>query len=290
MVPRSKAVPPALATTIDDRARNVFLSHYVSGFFKSFNILSFLHKQYPLDRHLAASFDAVSLAFFSLQFDCSQASLVAVQKYSHALPLVNKALKSPDSASSNSTLVAVLLLDLFEKIINNNPRSTQSWMSHVNGALVLIKLRDKKQFQNSLGLGLSVRLSTNFLISCVAANSPVPSALISLRSDLEPFLNKDDPKWQVSGLVVRYANLRGAIQSECLSSSDIITCATEIDHEFMVLGENMPSTWHYKTEYLGEPSKLSLEPHFDTYPDHFVTQTWNVLRIMRFVQFGVIFP
>ncbi len=105
------------------------------------------------------------------------------------------ALKTPESATSDSTLLAVLLLDLYEKITNSNPRSSDLWMSHVKGALALVRLRDVTQFRDYIGLRLSVRLSINAVISCVAANPPVPAALTKLRSDLEPFLNKNDPKW-----------------------------------------------------------------------------------------------
>ncbi len=206
---------------------------------------------------------------------------MAREKYLYALPLLNTALKSPESATSDSTLLTVLLLDLFEKLTNNNPRSTDSWMSHVNGALALVNLRDLQQFRNYAGLRLSVRLSINLLISCVAANAPVPFALIKLRSDLEPFLNKDDPKWQVSGLVVKYANLQAAIQHDRLSRTDIIARITELDYEFMSLAENMPPSWLYDTTYLEVASEVVFEYHFDTYPDHFTAQTWNVLRTMR---------
>lgn len=206
---------------------------------------------------------------------------MATAKYLYALPMLNKALNSPDSAKSDSTLLAVLLLDLFEKITNTNPRSTDSWMSHVNGALTLVKLRDNNRFHDYTGLRLSVRLSTNLLISCIAASAGVPPALVKLRSDLEPFLNKDDPKWRVSGLVVKYTTLTEAMQDHRLTNANIVACATELDREFMSLAETMPSTSLYHTMYLEEAAETVLEQHFHTYPDHFTTQTWNTLRIMR---------
>ena len=270
-----------MAVTIDDRARNAFFAHYVSGFSKTYDVLESLYKQSPADRPLIASVDAVSLAFFSFQFDCQQASHVSREKYLSALPLLNKALQTPGFVTSDSTLLAVLLLDLYEKITNNNPRSIGSWMGHINGALALVDLREEPPLQDYTGLRLSARLSTNLLISCVSAKCPVPPALVKLRSDLEPFLNKEDPKWRISGLVVKYANLRGAVQDGCLRSSDIITLAKELDHEFVLLAEHMPSTWLYSAAYLEETSEEVFEQRYDTYPDHFVTQSWNVLRVMR---------
>ena len=281
LIRSSRGVPPILTISMDDRARNAFFSHYVTGFTTTYDIIGLLYRQGSLEHHLAASVDAVSLAYFSFQYYCTKASQIASKKYSDALPLLNKALKVPESATSNSTLLAVLLLDLFEKMTEGNPRSTDSWMSHVSGALTLIKLRGSKQFSDYVGLRLSVRLSTNLLISCVAANAPVPPALIKLRADIEPFLDRDDPKWRVSGLVVRYADLRRDVQGSYLSTSDIVGRATELDREFMALASSMPSTWLYDTIKLDQTSEGVFEQHFDTYLDHHITQTWNVLRTMR---------
>ena len=138
-------------------------------------------------------------------------------------------------------------------------------MSHINGALALVEARENPLLQNYTGLRLSVRLSTNVLISCVSSDSPVPPALTKLRSDLEPFLNKEDPKWQVSGLVVKYANLNGAIQDGCLPSSDVIARATELDLEFVSLANHMPSTWLYNTTYIEEISERVFESRYDKY-------------------------
>ena len=281
LIRRSKGIPQTVTIAIEDMARNAFFAHYVYGFSSAYDVLGSLHDHFALNTHLAASVDAVSLAFFCFQFEHARTSLLARQKYSYALPLLNKELRSPDSATSDSTLLAVLLLDLFEKISNNNPRSTSSWMSHVNGALALVKMRGTKQFHDYPGRRLSLRLTTSLLISCVAANAPVPHELIKLRSDLEPFLDRADPKWKVSGLVVKYANLQGAIQDGCLNGSNILTRAAQLDCEFVSLAETMPLTWLYNTTYLEEASERVLEQRFDTYPHHHTTQIWNVLRIMR---------
>ena len=253
----------------------------MSGFSKTYDILEPLYQRSAPDRPLNASVDAVSLAFFSFQFDYRQAWHLSRHKYLSALPLLNKTLRAPEFAPSDATLLAVLLLDLYEKITNNNPRSIGSWMSHINGALALVNMRKEPALLDYTGIRLSARLSTNLLISCVSANSPVPPALVKLRADLEPFLNVDDPKWRISGLVVKYANLKGAIQDGCLHTSDIITRATEIDREFLLLAKYMPPRWLYSTIRIEESSDRVFEQHYDTYPDHMITQAWNVLRVMR---------
>ena len=283
----SRFVPSTLDIPIRERARNALFNHYVSGFSKTYDVLD-LYQQNSDEKQLVASVDAVSLAFFSFQFDCTPASTISREAYLSALPLLNSALRTPKSATSDSTLLAILLLDLYEKITNNNPRSIDSWMSHIKGALALVDLRDEPRLQDDTGRRLSARLSTNLLISCVAAKSPVPPALIKLRSDLEPFSNTDDPKWRLSGLVIEYTNLKAAVQDGRLSDSEIITRAMELDLQFMLFAKDMPSTWLFSTTDLEEASERVFEMHYDTYPDHLIAQGWNVSRLMRILLNNVI--
>lgn len=266
---------------LDELARAAFFSHYVWGLARTYDVLERIGNQSPVDKHLTASIDAVSLAFFSFQHYSSRALKSALEKYLSALPSVNEALRSSESLASDSTLLAVLLLDLFEKITNTNPRSSEAWMSHVKGALALCKFRAGHQFETYVGRRLSVRLFTNMLISCVAANTPVPPALLRLRQDLEQHVNKDDPKWQVSGLVIKYVNLRGAIESGSLSTLNIIRQVKDLDHEFQSLAGGMPPSWTCQRISVERPSDHILENHYDVYPDFFTAQTCNVIRVMR---------
>ncbi|EXJ71735.1 uncharacterized protein A1O5_05544 [Cladophialophora psammophila CBS 110553] len=283
---RAQGIPSTpIATSIRipliDRARAAFFSHYVVGFAKTYDVLERIGRQSPLDKHLAACVDAVSLAFFSFQYDAAVAFKPAREMYLSALPLVKNAVGTPESLAGDSTLLAVLLLDLFEKITNRNPISSESWMSHVKGALALVKLRRLEQLETYIGLRLSVRLFTNMLISCVAADSPVPPALIKLRSDLQPHVDPKDPKWQVSGLVMKYANFRGAAKTGLMAPSEIIMQAKRLDSEFSSIARNMPPSWisHRISVPTGSPGVL--EQYYDVYPDYFTAQTCNVIRIMR---------
>ncbi|EXJ85940.1 hypothetical protein A1O1_06309 [Capronia coronata CBS 617.96] len=267
--------------SIEELARATFCSHYVNGLAKTYDVLQSIGKQSPLDKHLAASLDAASLAFFYFRHYSTDAARRAQEKYLSALPLVNKALGSADLVARDSTLLAVLLLDLFEKIMNNNPRSSDSWMSHVNGALALLKVRDVHQFQSYVGLRLSVRLFTNMLISCVAANAPIPPALDKLRQKLDPLLDPLDPKWRVSGLVMDYSNFRGALQTGCLAPSDVVLQAKILDDKFRVLAERLPPSWIRHSVPGSKQSDRVFEQYYDVYPDYFTAQTRNVIRMMR---------
>ena len=278
---KSRTIVPSLQVPVDQMARAAFFSHYVHGFSKTYDVLERIGSQYSLEPHLATSVDAVSLVFFSFQFDDPTGMKPAREKYVQALLLVKTALSAPASRVSNSTFLAVLLLDLFEKITNRSPISSESWMSHVRGALALVKMRDPSQLKTYIGLRLSVRLFTNMLISCLAANASLPSELRRLHSDLQPLVNKDDPKWQVSGLVMAYADFRGEVQDGLLSHHEVLKEAKRLDKAFNSLAKSLPPSWISHRVSLRTSSTQVLERYYDVYPDCFTAQTSNVIRIMR---------
>ena len=267
--------------SLNDKARGAFLALYVTGFSKTYDVLAFLFKRPTVPEILTPSFDAVSLAFFSFLFNSPEALILARREYAKALPLLGKSLRCPRSAASDSTLSAVLLCDLFEKISSTDSGLTESWMSHVNGALALVKLRKAQQLTQYNGRRLSIRLSLNLLISSVAASKPVPLELRQLRTDLEPLLDKDDPKWTMSGLVVKYADLRAAMKTGHLSAADIVVRACDIDQEFQHLAEGIRVSFQPTLVNIPDRSPRVLEHHYVVHRDHFITQVWNVWCAQR---------
>ena len=270
--------PPA---PLDQLARAAFFSHYVNGFSHTYDVLDRMGFLGAFDNHLAASVDAVSLAFFSFHFDAPTAIIPAKTSYLAALPLIKTALVAPKSVVSNSTLLAVLFLDLFEKLIDRSPVSSEAWMSHVRGAMALVKMREPDQLKTYVGRRLAARLFTNMLISCLAANAPLPLAMKRLHSDLELCVDTNDPKWQVSTLAMVYANFRGALQDGLLSPAEIVAGAKSLDNRFSSLATSLPASWTSRRILVQTPSPRVFEGYYDVYPDHFTTQTSNVIRHMR---------
>ena len=269
-----------LVPALDERARNAFFAHFVSGISRSCHIVESLCARSP-ERHLAASLDAVSLAYFSLQYQHHGASRLSKERYTDALVFINRTLEIPSLAASDSTLQAVLLLDLYEKVTGNTSQSAVSWMSHVNGALALSQLCSTKQLREPTRLQLSVRLSVNVLVSCTATHAPVPSSLLQLRSNLEPLVDTQDPKWRITDLFSQYANLRLAAKQGRLWGPDLIMQALDLDQRFVSVQEDLPAPWKYERIYVNESSDKLLERYYDVYSDHYITQTWNILRLDR---------
>lgn len=278
---RIQLEPQSLPLALDVQARETFFAYYVTGTSKTWNFLLPYYNRMDTPEHLKLTIEAVSLAHFSHQAHSEVASVTANEKYISALHMTNKALQSLEVASKDTTLLTSLLLDLFEKITNNEPRHVKSWTSHVNGALALVRLRGLDQFQDPAMVRVLVRLSTNLLISCVASESPVPKELTELRSYAEKYLNIGDPKWQLSGLMIQYANLQSAIRSDHLTDDECISRCLDLDAKFEALARDIPPSWQYKSERVEGDFEMIYDDRFDIYPERHITQTWNVLRLTR---------
>ena len=205
----------------------------------------------------------------------------AEQRYGDALPLINDAIQTPDQLSQDSTLVAVLLLDLFEKMTNDDPFHTKSWVSHVNGAFALVQLRGRHQFSRPIGLKILLRICTNLLISCVASHRPIPLELTRLRAEVEPFLDSNDPKWRLMNLMVGFVELRYANSKLDVNGAFIIESALKLDMELENLATSVPFDWQPRLVSVKDRSERILEDYFDIYRDLHATQTWNTLRSAR---------
>lgn len=273
--------PRYLAISLDVQARESFFAYYVTGLSRTWNFLLPFYDQRDTPDHLKLAIEAVSLAHLSHQVYSEIALASAKERYISALHMTNKALKSSAIASNDTILLTSLLLDLFEKITNNEPRHVQSWKSHVNGALALVKLRGLDQFQDPAIIRVLVRLSTNLLISCVATATAVPKELSELRAYAEKYLNIGDPKWDLSALMMNYANLQSASRNNEISDDERICIILELDAKLESLALDMPRPWQYKTEFMEGNSEWSYANYFDVYPERHITQTWNVLRLIR---------
>jgi hypothetical protein len=162
----------------------------------------------------------------------------------------NKALKFPEEAEKETTLLASLLLDLFEKITDSKPRNNKHWKSHVDGALALVSLRGLERFQNPVEFRVLVRLSTNYLISCVASATQVPDELIAIRTDVGKYLDVQDPKWRLSDLMVLYAGLLSDNRRGILSVYECTVRCTNLDLRLKALDVDMPLSWQHSTTLL----------------------------------------
>ncbi|KAL9017683.1 MAG: hypothetical protein Q9185_005017 [Variospora sp. 1 TL-2023] len=275
-------VPRSIELSVCCQARDIFYHNYVVGSTKPFNFLQTFYLPTCKDEHLSRSVDAVALAYLNYQRQSPSAEEEARQHYVSAIACTSAALRSPDEAKQDSTILAILLLDLYEKITNKDPTFYGAWAAHLSGALTLVKLRGDQQFQEPSIVRMLMRLSTNLLISCVASGRPVLADLVALRDTLAAqFPTPADPKWRESDLMIEFASLRQDIEKGVLSDLDAILALIELDAKFVKLGKEVPPAWQYKTVQVEIKSSHHYESFHHVHPAEHVAQMWNTLRLTR---------
>jgi hypothetical protein len=140
-----------ISPTVLEQAKTLFFARYVDGNARTYDYISSLVSKTKGRKCLSDAIDATRLAYFSTQNSSPEILRQAMEKYVLALRLVSTSIESRDLASKDTTLVSVLLLDLFEKLTRTY-RLSESWTKHMNGAIELVKLHGKAQFQNVPGL------------------------------------------------------------------------------------------------------------------------------------------
>lgn len=204
----------------------------------------------------------------------------SIEQYVLALRQISEVLQSRDLAVKDTTLVSILLLDLFEKLTRTY-RSAKLWTEHMRGAIELAKLRGTIQFQSALGIRLFLQLNSTILIGCMQHNVQVPIDLVALRLEASNYIDTLDPKRQFSEIVVQYGDFRAAIRESRLSSKELVDNARSLDSELKTISENVPREWTFDTIPFGIPCKEVYEDYFHVYANHHKTHTWNNIRIIR---------
>lgn len=279
------AVPQSDWTSM---SRDAFLSLYIDRYSRGFDALAPLLFTAPTSGYLHASVDAVSLAFMAYQVNnpdlINQARrryLAAIQSLRTVRPHSHPSANEKRSSISNAFVQSVLLLDLYEKIdrhgYDTSPDVPKSWLSHVFGALAMIRERPSTEFSDPITRQLAVRTVFALTISCGAAGMRIPAALGALQRDLA--LHIRTPKWTFIDLLSAIVNLRADIRAATSDSDAILLRAQDPDTRLALAESNIPGSW--RPCKVSSDSLMTFGGYYDRYPDHYATQVFNAFRVMR---------
>lgn len=273
---QAKPLSRSITISIEDRARGFFFSHYVLGKAKTYDYI----QDFPpeTDGGLCTSLAAVSLAHFASKASSVEVMKLARIRYISALQRTNNALQNRSHATKNTTLLSILLLDLFEKITKRTPPEIET--KHIDGALALARLRGAEQFNNHVGLRLFMQLSSTVLIACIQRDIPIPAELLELQAESRKYTNLIEPKARLSQALIRFVDLRVGIKSGNLLSGDAVVIAKDLDAELESTIKTMPSDFQYTTIF-SQSSMEVYENFFHVYPHRRVTHVWNLNRLTR---------
>ena len=267
--------------SLDTQARDAFFTYLVPSISVYWDFLKRLVYAIEPPSHLTLAIEAVSLAYLWHQVYSDAALVKARQRYISALHLLSEVVRSSSQASKDATLLAALLLDVFEKITGLEHRDDESWMSHVNGGFALVRLRGLERFEDPFSIRLLVRTVTNHTTSCVVKAIPVSEELYTIRAYVADHVNVETPHWKIQDLLVDYANFRGRIKRMLLSSEECVQISIILDARLEDIDRNMPSSWQYSTTTAEKSLDYAFGQRVDIYKNRGICQSWNGLRVLR---------
>ncbi|KAK4232159.1 sterol uptake control protein 2 [Podospora fimiseda] len=208
----------------------------------------------------------------------------ARKSYGTALGLTKDALKDPAEAVKDSTMLSILILGVFEMMVENpaRDRTVQAFQEHVNGAVALARMRGPAQFQTRAGRRMFSMLCQRVIISCAQRDAPMPQPLIQLWHEMAKTLDPENPTKQLMPLVWQVLQLRSDIKQGNLADPEIIISQLLcIENEFEKLTTNMPLSWQYRTFKVTQFHPAVYGNYCHLYSSIHQANLWNCIRTTR---------
>lgn len=224
---------------------------------------------------------APSLLLFSQNLRMPSVQALAQTHYARALRSTNLALSCPELATSDSTLLAVLLLSLFEALVFQGRAIPVNWNAHTRGASELLRLRGESQFDNSLGRHLFRHASMNIRTHCAQLGVRTPSVLTTLESANFERIYSPGRIRQFGQVVGAIANLRAISQS--ISPSEHLTRLLKLDSELEDILNDLrrDASFEVVDATAIQGSICTYKDKVYRYPSQRIARTWNMVRITR---------
>ncbi|KAB5570754.1 hypothetical protein GE09DRAFT_719133 [Coniochaeta sp. 2T2.1] len=230
-----------------------------------------------------ASMSAVGLVGLANMTRSPEAADAARKAYGTALRLTNRALQDPMESVKDTTMLAILILSLFEMMTETTAETIEAWQHHIAGATSLAGKRGVEQFDTPGGRKMFLMLCQKVMISCIQRQIPMPRALIDLRAELGRTLDKtDDPTWQMMEPIYELLQARYDIKQGTVNDPEaIITRLLAIEDEFEIILSRFPKDWNYRTIQVSKRHPAIYRDICHVYPSTFLASIWNGVRTCR---------
>lgn len=268
------SVPRALSPqSLESQGYCFFRHHYVAedGKQKSFFFGNFALKNQRFAGLLAEAITPLGLATMA-NINRSDFQMKAARRnYSAALRAMNDAIRDTTKVSHDETFEAVMLLGLFELVVNDKLPSATLWCNHVAGVSALLNIRGTDQLETEFGRRLFQQARYQILVNCIAKGTPVPPILNALTEKVaHGDAEEARPLGMILDIMTRVCNSRVSMTS--LSPSDVVARCEILDLEVASWPMCCPPV----------PTYVAMKS-YSSY-----SMAWNVYRCLRIIINGLI--
>lgn len=304
--PTSTWVPGTLTVPIDQIATHFFFSNFVTIPHGNRDSRGFLDYTIHLvnsgqsNKTLSLAFSAASLAALANRPNAKSLLLRAEEQYSRAIRYVNQALRDPVEQKTDETLASVLLLGLFETVMSRKVSMT-AWGSHIDGAVMIIKMRGRNQLKTKLGHALFTAVRTQMIVNALATGKSPDWSIDNWMADAN---GRDENADEVNRLALRLAELRCDVNKYMTivaRTPENIALITNLMHQildveqgFLAWEAQLPDVWRPRTVAWVDNMHLDITASevfpgkVDIFSDIWICNIWNLVRVSRLFVSGTV--
>ena len=281
----SLSLLPNLTPTIDERAVAFFFSNHVLGIDSpSRGFIEYVQTDpgYDFGDSLMCSLKAVGLAGFANTAKASGIMAEAKKQYLVAVRVLNTALQSPIEAKKDSTLLAVMILGIFETLAGRTEDSLVAWAAHLNGAAALMKLRGPEQVSTIAGRRLYGQITASLATSCLGQEVGLPDHIWDLRLELEKHVDPKDISWQNHRVLLLFTNFYAKVKRKQITDlQEILDTSLSLESSLVDIFRDMPNDWTYSTVYTNKDPDIVYYGCYHVYQHALSAMMWNGMRTIR---------
>lgn len=283
----------SLSPSLCERGIAFFFSRYVAVEATCHQGFDFIYEVWKPPTHpgtyfassmdgVTASMIAVGLAGLSKLTGSREAQIQAQHSYGIALNMTNSALRDQNQRSTDSTMLAVLILGTYEFLSGRTPQTMSAWQKHVTGAAALASMRGTAQFSSNAGTRMFLMLCHSVLVNCIQSGLPMPESMVKLRLELVSQSDAQRSSWKLAEPVYRALQTRYDINRGRITNLDeIIRRLNDIDEEFAKIISTLPDSWAYRSVKLGQDNPAVFGRYCHIYTGLQQVTLWNGLRTVR---------
>lgn len=260
----------------------------------------YLVNEHQSNKALNLAFSAASLAALANRPNAKSLLLRAEEQYSRAIRHVNTALRDPIQQKTDETLAAVLLLGLFETIMSRKVSMT-AWGSHIDGAVMIIKMRGRNQLKTKLGHALFTAVRTQMIVNALATGKSPDWPIDNWMADAQ---GRDENADEVNRLALRLAELRCDVNKymtlvartpgNIAIINGLMEQILDIEQGFLRWEAQLPDVWRPRTvawvdAFHGPIQDSEVFPgKVDIFSDIWICNIWNLVRVAKLFISGTI--
>jgi Fungal specific transcription factor domain len=190
-------LPSSISQSIYDTAFQYFFMSYIPR--SRFGYLSYKLDEFS-SKSLLSSINAVALANLAREKRDNDLMHLSRTIYVDAIREVSSALQSEEEVSKNGTLVATMILGIFEAITYSSASDQNvahkgslsacfdNWIAHTNGTMSLLKFRGMKLLQTDFGKNIYFNVANKLRANCSRRRIRLPPDFVALDKQMAPYM------------------------------------------------------------------------------------------------------